>query len=48
MGKYTDWAIQKKAELNAQATRLAELEASSGGDATEANEIIDILTGEAE
>lgn len=37
MGKYTDWAIQKKAELDAQATRLAELEAQG-------NEIVEILT----
>ena len=37
MGKYTDWAVQKKAELTAQVTRLTELEAQS-------NEIVDILT----
>ncbi len=37
MGKYTDWAVQKKAELTAQVTRLIELEAQS-------NEIVDILT----
>lgn len=37
MGKYTDWAIQKKAELDAQAIRLAELEAQG-------NEIVEILT----
>lgn len=37
MGKYTEWAVQKKAELTAQVTRLTELEAQS-------NEIVDILT----
>lgn len=37
MGEYTDWAIQKKVELGAQATRLAELEAQG-------NEIVEILT----
>lgn len=37
MGEYTDWAIQKKVELDAQATRLAELEAQG-------NEIVEILT----
>lgn len=37
MGKYTEWAAQKKAELTAQVTRLTELEAQS-------NEIVDILT----
>ena len=37
MGKYTEWAVQKKAELTVQVTRLTELEAQS-------NEIVDILT----
>ena len=46
--KYIDWAIQKKAEIDAKDAQIAELQLQSqeNGNSEELESIIDIMAGE--